>query len=65
MKIDKQGRIKLPDYLKKFAGMKKTVVVAGLYNRLELWDKSEWAKYKQGTEKASTDIAEALGELEV
>jgi len=65
VKIDKQGRIKLPDYLKKFAGMKKTVVVAGLYNRLELWDKSEWAKYKQGTEKASTDIAEALGELEV
>jgi len=63
--VDKQGRIKLPDYLKKFAGMKKTVIVAGLYNRLELWDKESWNKYKQGTEKASTDIAEELENLDV
>ena len=34
--LDKQGRIVLPDYLKKFAGLNKQVVLAGLYNRLEV-----------------------------
>ena len=65
VKLDKQGRIVLPDYLKKYASLKKQVVVAGLYNRLEIWDESVWEGYKSGTEKDSKDIAETLGELEV
>ncbi|MFZ5365355.1 MAG: division/cell wall cluster transcriptional repressor MraZ [Patescibacteria group bacterium] len=63
--IDKQGRIKIPDYLKKFAGLKKNVIVAGLLNRLELWDEMAWNKYKQGNEKASAQIAEELENLDV
>ncbi|USN53106.1 MAG: division/cell wall cluster transcriptional repressor MraZ [Candidatus Nomurabacteria bacterium] len=65
VEIDKQGRIMLPDYLRKYATMKKKVVVAGLYNRLELWDETAWAAYKTKTEKSSGDIAEALGEIGV
>lgn len=63
--LDKQGRIILPDYLRKYAKMNKKVVVAGLYSRLEIWDEKAWEKYKADTEKNSGDIAEALGELEV
>ncbi len=63
--FDNQGRIMLPEYLRKFAGLKKKLVIAGLYNRLEIWDEVAWEKYKQGTEKKSVDIAEALGELGV
>lgn len=63
--IDSQGRIVLPDYLRKYASVVKKVVVAGLYNRLEIWDEDKWDKYKAGTEKKSGDIAEALGELDV
>ncbi|MEK9183390.1 MAG: division/cell wall cluster transcriptional repressor MraZ [Patescibacteria group bacterium] len=63
--LDKQGRIILPEYLKKFAGLKKQVIVAGLYNRLEIWDESTWTKYKQSTEKNSEEIAERMGELGV
>jgi len=63
--IDKQGRIILPDYLRKYAGLNKKVVVAGLYNRLEIWNEEAWDKYKSGTEKQSGDIAEKLGELGV
>lgn len=65
VETDSQGRIILPDYLRKYAEMKKKVVIAGLYNRLEIWDEGKWDKYKQGTEKKSGDIAEALGELGV
>ena len=63
--FDNQGRISLPEYLRKFARLKKKVVVAGLYDRLEIWDETNWNKYKAGTEKKSNTIAEALGELGV
>ncbi len=65
VEIDKQGRIILPEYLRQFAQLKKEVVVAGLYNRLELWDSNAWQSYKEQTEKESTDIAEQMGELGV
>lgn len=63
--LDKQGRIILPDYLRKYASVGKSVVVAGLYNRLEIWDETKWEEYKNGTEGSSGDIAEQLGELGV
>ncbi|MBU0722332.1 division/cell wall cluster transcriptional repressor MraZ [Patescibacteria group bacterium] len=63
--FDNQGRIMLPEYLRKFAGLKKNLTMAGLYDRLEIWDQAAWNKYKQGTEKKSSDIAEALGDLAV
>lgn len=65
VEVDKQGRIILPDYLRQYASMKKKVVIAGLYNRLEIWDEAVWNRYKTGTEKKSSEIAEALGELGV
>lgn len=61
--IDKQGRINVPEYLRTYASVKKSVVVAGLYNRLELWDESAWKKYTTQAEKNSNQIAEQLQEL--
>lgn len=63
VELDKQGRILIPDYLREYAGLKKEVVVAGVYNRMEIWDKEKWNKYKTKTESASDEIAEKLGEL--
>lgn len=63
VELDGQGRILLPDYLRKYAGLKKEAVVAGLYNRIEIWDAEDWERYKQKTEGASEEIAEKLGEL--
>lgn len=60
---DNQGRILIPDYLRKYAGLKKEVVVAGLYNRIEIWDDAAWTAYKIKTESSSEAIAEKLGEL--
>ena len=63
--VDALGRILIPDYLKKYAGFSKNVVVAGLYNRIEIWDEKKWNIYKQKTEKEAGDIAERLKELGV
>ena len=62
-KLDSQGRILIPDYLRKYANLKKQVIAAGLYNRVEIWDAEIWQQYKQKTESASDEIAEKLGEL--
>jgi len=63
--VDKQGRILIPDYLKNYAGLDKNVVIAGLYNRLEIWDEKKWNEYKTKAEKDSDEIAEQLGKLGV
>jgi len=63
--IDKQGRIVLPAYLKEFAKINKKLIVAGLYNRLEIWSEDLWNTYKAQTEKDSNKIAEQLGDLGV
>jgi MraZ protein len=65
IEVDKQGRAMLPEYLRQFAGLKKDVVVAGLYSRLEIWDSETWRSFKQKTESESSSIAEKLAELGV
>lgn len=63
--LDKQGRIVIPDYLRKYAGLVKKVIIVGLFNRLEIWNAEEWKRYTEEAEKSSGDIAEALSELGV
>lgn len=61
--LDNLGRILIPDYLKDYAGLKKKVVLAGLYNRIEIWDGEKWNEYKQKAEKEAGDIAARLGSI--
>jgi len=63
VEFDAQGRILIPDYLRKYAGLDKKVVITGLYSRLEIWGEEQWEKYKQKTESSSEEIAEKLSEL--
>lgn len=65
VEMDKQGRVILPEYLRKYAGMKKKVVITGLYNRLEIWDEQKWNSYKKETEENGSEIAEALNDIGV
>lgn len=61
--MDGLGRILIPDYLKKYAFLKKKVIFVGLYDRIEIWDEEEFQKYREKTELAAGDIAERLKEL--
>lgn len=60
VEIDKQGRIILPKYLIDYAKVKRNVVIAGLFNRLEIWNTAAWDEYKRKTEKDSEALAEQL-----
>lgn len=65
VRLDKQGRIILPEYLRTFANISKSTIVAGLYNRLEIWDKKAWQNYTTKSEKEAIKIAEQMSELGV
>lgn len=63
--LDQLGRILIPDYLRDYAALGKKVVIAGLYNRVEIWDEKKWRDYKKKTEKTVGDMAERLKEFGV
>jgi MraZ protein len=65
VELDSLGRVLVPDYLKEYAGLKKNVVIAGVYNRLEIWDEEKWEAYKKKMEAEVGNMAERLGELGV
>lgn len=58
---DKQGRILIPANLRSYAELTKDVVVIGVSNRAEIWDKDRWEN-QAGTLTADS-IAEAMNEL--
>ncbi len=63
--VDSAGRILIPDYLKDFASLKTDVVVAGVNDRLEVWDTKRWASYKEQIESQGDAMAAKLGEIGV
>jgi len=65
VKLDKLGRILIPDYLRNFASLKKNTTILGLYNRIEIWDEKRWKEYKKKRERKIGDMVERLKELGV
>lgn len=63
VEIDRVGRIMLPAYLRAYATLGKEVVVAGLYNRIEIWEEKTWTTYAEGTASRGPEIAERLGAI--
>jgi len=57
---DGQGRILLPKYLKDYAGIKKDVIITGISNRLEIWDKGRWNEFYDENKGSFEDLAEKL-----
>lgn len=65
IEIDSAGRMLVPDFLKGFAHLKDRVVLAGIHDRVEIWDEGEWTTYKARIEKQADQLAEKLGEIGV
>lgn len=65
LELDNQGRILIPEYLRKYAKLEKRIVIVGIHTRIEIWDEKTWEIYKSESEKNAEEIAERLGELEI
>src|SRR5690606_24958166 len=63
VEVDKAGRILVPDFLKDFAKLKNKVVLAGLHDRVEIWDEKKWNDYKRKIEEQADKLAEKLGSV--
>lgn len=57
---DRQGRVLIPPYLKEFARIKRAVMLVGVSNRIEIWDKEEWRKFYDQFKDTYEEIAERL-----
>jgi transcriptional regulator MraZ len=58
--LDKQGRIVIPAALKEFAALDRDVVVAGVNDHLEIWDRAAWRRELTDSEGRTRDVAERL-----
>ena len=61
-KPDKQGRVLVPPKLAERAGLDREVVVVGVYDHLEVWDRKVWAEHLHAVEGRVDDVAERLAE---
>jgi MraZ protein len=57
---DKQGRIMLPAALTEHARLGREVVVAGVYDHLEIWDRAAWREHLKQVEGSAQHVAERL-----
>jgi MraZ protein len=57
---DKQGRIMLPSALIEHARLGREVVVAGVHDHLEIWDRDTWRQQIADVEGRAEDVAERL-----
>lgn len=57
---DKQWRLLIPEYLKEHAGLSKNIIIIGVSNRIEIWDKKKWDDFYKTTKENYEEIAERL-----
>jgi MraZ protein len=58
--VDRQGRVPIPGPLAKYAGLGKDVVVAGVDDHLEIWDRAAWRRQSEEFEGSAEDVAERI-----
>jgi MraZ protein len=57
---DKQGRVMIPSALLTSAGLSRDVVVAGVYDHVEIWDRAAWRTHLEEVEGSAEHVAERL-----
>ena len=57
---DRQGRVMVPAALAEHAGLGREVVVAGVRDHLEVWDRAAWREHLREIEGSAEHVAERL-----
>jgi MraZ protein len=58
--LDRQGRITLPGVLGEYAKLGRDVVVAGVQDHLEVWNRAAWREQLETVEGSAELVAERL-----
>jgi MraZ protein len=62
VEMDQQGRIVISPVLRKEAGIAKNVVIVGLLNRVEIWDKQKYESYHAQTSQSLELMGQKLSD---
>ena len=60
--IDGTGRVLIPEHLKSFASIKEKAGIAGVADRVEIWEEHAWKKYTANIERDADAFAEKVGD---
>lgn len=64
LELDKAGRLLVPATLKQLVNLEKEVVLVGMGNKFEVWDKAHWhQETEQALKSSATDLAQLLNGL--
>lgn len=58
--MDKQGRFLVASNLREYAEMDKEIVVIGVGNRIEMWNKEKWTVHNSDENISADEIAEKM-----
>ena len=63
LSIDSHGRVLLPESLIKFAKLTTDIVLSGVYDRAEIWDKKEFEKVMSKVNQNAGDTALKISQI--
>ena len=58
--VDRSGRVLIPEHLKSFASIREKAVIAGVADRVEIWEEHAWKKYTADIERNANTFAEKV-----
>ena len=58
--FDSQGRATIPQHLKEFANIDKEIVIIGVADRIEIWDKKRWENFYAENRRKFEEVSEDL-----
>lgn len=61
--LDRQSRIRIPERLVELAGLQRDVVLLGVHDHAELWERSAWEEFLSGHSAAFDELATRVFEL--
>lgn len=62
--VDGSGRVLIPENLKTFASIKDKAIIAGVADRVEIWEENAWKNYTSEIERNADAFAEKVGDTQ-
>lgn len=60
IEVDSTGRVLIPEHLKSFASIKDKAIIAGVADRVEIWEEQAWKGYSAEIERNASAFADAV-----